>query len=84
MSKNNSVKTVDNNKETKPLKSKKSIIFLTITGILLIYCVFLFIKLISNPTEKFIVEQGKIYKEETQVGYVIRNEEIVQSEDSGR
>ncbi len=35
------------------------------------------VKLISNPTNTFLVEQGQIYQEETATGYIIRDETVV-------
>ena len=55
----------------------KTKILIVISCAFLVYCVFLFIKLISNPIDTFIVEQGKIYKEETQDGYIIIDEKII-------
>ena len=61
----------------------KTKILIVISCAFLVYCVFLFIKLISNPIDTFIVEQGKIYKEETQDGYIIRDEQIIENTESG-
>ena len=36
--------------------------------------------LIKQPTNVFTVEEGKLYKEETDIGYVIRNEKVVRGE----
>lgn len=63
---------------------KKTKIVIIISCIIFIYCIYLFIKLLANPTDTFIVEQGKIYKEETQEGYIIRDEQIIQNGESGR
>lgn len=61
----------------------KTKILIVISCAFLVYCMFLFIKLISNPIDTFIVEQGKIYKEETQDGYIIRDEQIIENTESG-
>jgi len=63
---------------------KKTKIVIIISCIIFIYCIYLFVKLLANPTDTFIVEQGKIYKEETQEGYIIRDEQIIQNGESGR
>lgn len=63
---------------------KKIKIVIIISCIIFIYCIYLFVKLLANPTDTFIVEQGKIYKEETQEGYIIRDEQIIQNGESGR
>lgn len=81
---NNSKKNVNNNNKVKLLKSKKSIVLGLLAVVFTGYAIFLCIKLLSNPTDTFIVEQGKIYKEETQNGYIIRKEHVVQNENSER
>lgn len=63
---------------------KKTRIIIVISTIVFIYCIYLFVRLLTNPTDTFIVEQGKIYKEETQEGYIIRDEQIIQNGESGR
>lgn len=59
---------------------KKNKILILIAIAFLIYCVILLIKLWANPTNTFIVEQGKIYNEETTEGYIIRKEEIIEND----
>lgn len=44
---------------------------------LVIYCVCKVIALIKNPTDTFSVEQGKIYQEESSLGYIIREETVI-------
>lgn len=63
---------------------KKTKIIIVISAIVFIYCIYLFVRLLANPTDTFIIEQGKIYKEETQEGYIIRDEQIIQNGESGR
>ncbi len=63
---------------------KKTKIVIVISCVVFIYCIYLFARLLANPTDTFIVEQGKIYKEETQEGYIIRDEQIIQNGESGR
>lgn len=43
-----------------------------------------FINLIRRPTETFVVEKSKIYKEEYVEGYIIRDETIVNIDDTER
>ena len=62
----------------------KTKVMAVISALACIYCIYLFIRLVTNPTDTFIVEQGKIYKEETQEGYIIRDEQIIQNGESGR
>lgn len=45
--------------------------------IVLIYMIVLFINLIRKPTKTFVVENGKIYKEEFTEGYIIRDETLI-------
>ncbi len=58
----------------------KTKIYIIVTSIFLVYAIVLLIKLVSKPTDTFIVEQGKIYKEESQTGYILRDEQVVESE----
>ena len=60
-------------------KYKRMILFFVIIGIL-VYTFFVVLKLFKNPTSTFMVEQGKIYQEETATGYIIREETIVKGE----
>ncbi|MCR5146500.1 MAG: hypothetical protein K6B70_04045 [Clostridia bacterium] len=61
---------------------KKTKIAIVIAGIFLVYCIVMFIKLLANPTNTFIVEQGKIYKEETLEGYILRDEAVINNEEN--
>lgn len=74
-------KRIVNNKE-KIVISKKRVILIGTTVIFLIYCTFLLIKLLRNPTDTFIVENGKIYKEESTLGYIIRDEQVIENEEN--
>ncbi len=64
------------------MKNKTKVITV-ISCIFFLYCIFLFIKLLANPTDTFIVEKGKIYKEESQEGYIIRDEQIIENDEAG-
>ncbi len=66
------------------MKKNKTKIAIIFAVVFLIYCIFLLVKLLSNPTETFVVEQGKIYKEESKEGYIIRDEQLVENEASSR
>lgn len=75
---------VKNKKTTKKkIKSKKSnkkikSFFILAIGICaLIYAVYKVTKLIIVPANFAIVEEGRIYSEESATGYVIRNEKVV-------
>ena len=71
------------NKQTegKKVKNKKKVLVIYIAGVmLLIYLFYIIYLLIKQPTNVFTVENGKLYKEETDIGYVIRNEKVVKGE----
>lgn len=58
------------------IKNKKTIImFVLLCVIIYIFCIVS--QLIKNPTNTFLVEQGQVYQEEAQTGYIIREETIV-------
>lgn len=78
MEKNNIIK----NNKSKIVISKKRIVLVCVTIVFLIYCTVLLIKLLRNPTDTFIVENGKIYQEESAIGYIIRDEQIVENEEN--
>lgn len=68
--------------ENKTKKPKKNLIKITIASIIgviimgyICYAIFLLFK---QPTDTFVVEEGKLYLEETVVGYVIREETVIQ------
>ena len=48
--------------------------------VLVIYLLYVIYLLIKQPTNVFTIEEGKLYKEETDIGYVIRNEKVVRGE----
>jgi len=63
------------NKQTegKKVKNKKKVLVIYIAGVmLLIYLFYIIYLLIKQPTNVFTVENGKLYKEETDIGYVMR------------
>ena len=62
--------------------SKKRVVLICATAIFLIYCTILLVKLLRNPTDNFIVENGKIYQEESSIGYIIRDEQVVENEEA--
>jgi len=67
------------NSKIKILNNKKMIVLLLIVAVL-IYIVYTIYLLIKQPTNIFTVEEGKLYLEETDIGYVIRDEEVVKGE----
>lgn len=69
----------ENNKNSigiKKINRRKLIIYITATLIIvyLIYAVYLLVK---QPTDKVTVENGTLYLEETDIGYIIRDEQVV-------
>ena len=66
-------------KNVKMLNKKKIIIYIVLF-IMLIYIFYTIYLLIKQPTNIFTVEEGKLYQEETVVGYVIRDEKVVKGQ----
>ena len=67
-------------KQKKKLNNKKVAVISGILLVLLIYLIYVIYLLIKQPTNVFTIEEGKLYKEETDIGYVIRNEKVVKGE----
>ena len=59
------------------IEHKKILIALILILAVIIFCIYKVVIFIQNPTDTFMVEQGKIYQEEKGTGYVIRDETIV-------
>ena len=59
--------------------NKKIIIYFVIflVALYLIYTIYLLVK---QPTDIFTLEEGTLYSEETDVGYIIRDEVVIQGE----
>ena len=72
----------DSSKENK-LNRKKLGQFVTLIIIIIIaICIFYsIINLLIEPSDVFVIENGKIYEEETNIGYVIRDEKLVFSDE---
>lgn len=69
----------ENIKRQRKLDKNKIIIY--VLGLfILIYLFYAVYLLVKQPTNKVTVEQGTLYLEETNIGYVIRNEVVVQGE----
>lgn len=66
----------ENNKSKEKINRKKIIIYIAFIFILL-YLVYAVYLLVKEPTDKVTVEQGTLYLEETDIGYVIRDEQVV-------
>lgn len=57
---------------------KKIALILIIVIAILIYCIYSIVMLIRQPTDTFVIENGTLSGEESTIGYVIRNETVVQ------
>lgn len=51
-----------------------------ILALVFIYVVYLVAKLVQNPTNTFMVTNGKISQEESDIGYIIREETVVKGQ----
>lgn len=51
-----------------------------ILALVFIYAVYLAAKLVQNPTNTFMVTNGKISQEESDIGYIIREETVVKGQ----
>ena len=59
--------------------NKKIIIYIAIF-LVVIYVIYTIYLLIKQPTDIFTIEEGTLYSEETDIGYVIRDEVVIQGE----
>ena len=75
---------MEKQKEKMERKSSKSnykkIILYIVIVVAVIYILYTIYLLIKQPTSTFTVEEGKLYQEETNIGYVIRDEKVVKGE----
>ncbi len=63
------------------MNKKKKLIIISIISILIItYLIYTIYLLIKQPSDVFTVEEGNVYQEETNIGYIIRNEQVVKGE----
>ena len=69
------------NKNTKPkMKFDKKVIIYIAIFLVVIYLIYTIYLLIKQPTDVFTIEEGTLYSEETVIGYVIRDEVVIQGE----
>lgn len=68
-----------NKQKTKKLNYKKMAIG-AVSLIIIGYLAYTIYLLIKEPTNVFTVEEGKLYQEETDIGYVIRNEKVAKGQ----
>lgn len=86
--KENAKKQVSKNKKRKTTtisKIKQHIIQVTLLSLIIfavIFCIYKIIKLLINPTESFLIEQGIIEQNESVTGYVIREEQVIKTSSS--
>ena len=79
---------VENNKKNIKRKSKlinflkkhRKIILLLLLACILIYVIYMVVKLIRKPTDTMYVEMGQVREEEIAVGYMVRDEEVIRGE----
>lgn len=63
-------------KKVKKINRNKIIIYVTFI-LILVYIIYAVYLLVKQPTNKVTVENGTLYLEETNIGYVIRDEQVV-------
>lgn len=71
-------------RNTKLKKQIKDTFILTIIICAIIFAIYKIIGLISSPTDTFVLKKSTISSEESKVGYVIREEHIVQGTEEGK
>ncbi len=59
--------------------NKKNIIYMVFV-LFIAYLLYTIYLLIKQPTNVFTINEGKLYQEETDIGYVIRSEKVVKGE----
>ena len=69
-----------NKKEDIKLPNKKNMIISIVIFLVIAYLLYTIYLLIKQPTNVFTIEEGKLYQEETDIGYVIRSEKVVKGE----
>ena len=73
-------KQPEKGKTTSKYIGKRHVIISVAVFIIILYLLYTIYLLIKQPTNVFTVEEGKLYKEETGIGYVIRKEKVVKGE----
>ena len=69
---------IPNTENIRKKNKKKVVIAYAISAIILIYFVYSIIQLIKQPTDVIAIENGNLSEEENAVGYVIREETVLQ------
>lgn len=70
---------IPKNRIDKKKKNRERLLYIALL-ILLIYIIYTIYLLIIKPTDTFTIEEGKLYEEETDIGYVIRDEKVVKGQ----
>ena len=78
--KEQTIENIDKKEKKLTIPPKKKIILYIVLLLILIYIIYTIYLLIKQPTDIFTVEEGKLYQEETVIGYVIRDEQVVKGE----
>ena len=73
-------KTLKAKGQKKTIKLNRKIIIYIAIFLVVIYVIYTIYLLIKQPTDIFTLEEGTLYSEETDIGYVIRDEIVVQGE----
>ena len=63
--------------KTKKVKNQKKIIIYLVFIFISLYLIYSVYLLLKQPTDKVTVENGILYLEETDIGYIIRDEKVV-------
>ena len=70
----------EENTEKRKISKSKVIAAAVIFAIILIYVIYYTVKLVQNPTNTFIVTNGKISQEENDIGYIVREETVIKGQ----
>ena len=70
----------EENTEKRKISKSKVIAATVIFAIILIYVIYYTVKLVQNPTNTFIVTNGKISQEENDIGYIVREETVIKGQ----
>ena len=74
------LKKEEKNKKQKLKISNKKILLFAILLVISIYLIYTIYLLVKQPTKIFTLEEGILSSEETNIGYVIRNEQVIQGQ----
>lgn len=74
-------KEIKKEKNTKAKLNRKRLVIAIIVVLAAIYILYAVILLTKNESGTIFVEQGTIHQEETVVGYIIRNEQVIKNEE---